>query len=65
MTSMAHWSNDTLKDLARYRQIKFSVIGRKSGNTISIPVWFVPEGGAGLLGVVYHSDHSPEDVQCT
>ncbi len=34
----------TLKDrLARYRQIKLSVIGRKSGKTISIPVWFVPD----------------------
>jgi hypothetical protein len=33
-----------LKDrLARYRQIKISVIGRQSGCTISIPVWFVPE----------------------
>jgi deazaflavin-dependent oxidoreductase (nitroreductase family) len=30
--------------LARYRQIKISVIGRKSGQTISIAVWFVPEG---------------------
>ena len=29
--------------LARYRQIKISVIGRKSGKTISIPVWFVLE----------------------
>jgi hypothetical protein len=28
----------------RYRQIKISVIGRKSGKTISIPVWFVLEG---------------------
>src|SRR3989442_14509135 len=27
--------------LAHYRQIKISVIGRKSGRTISIPVWFV------------------------
>src|ERR1035437_11063195 len=36
---------DTLKDrLARYRQIKLSVIGRKSGRTISIPVRFVLEG---------------------
>jgi hypothetical protein len=26
------------------RQIKLSVIGRKSGRTISIPVWFVLEG---------------------
>ena len=30
--------------LARFRQIKISVIGRKSGKTISIPVWFVLEG---------------------
>src|SRR5574340_1640783 len=30
--------------LSRYRQIKISVIGRKSGRTISIPVWFVLEG---------------------
>jgi deazaflavin-dependent oxidoreductase (nitroreductase family) len=38
-------SNETLKDrLARYRQIKISVIGRKSGQTISIPVWLVLEG---------------------
>jgi hypothetical protein len=36
---------DNLKArLARYRQIKISVIGRKSGKTISIPVWFVLEG---------------------
>ena len=33
-----------LKDrLARYRQIEIIVIGRKSGKTISIPVWFVLE----------------------
>ena len=38
-------SKDTLKErLARYRQIKISVMGRKSGQTISIPVWFVLEG---------------------
>jgi hypothetical protein len=31
-------SKDGLKDrLARYRQIKISVVGRKSGRTISIP----------------------------
>jgi hypothetical protein len=35
---------DDLKDrLTRYRQIKLSVIGRKSGRTISIPVWFFLE----------------------
>ncbi len=34
--------NDTLKDrLSRYREIKISVTGRKSGRTISIPIWFV------------------------
>ena len=33
---------DTLKDrLARYREINITVTGRKSGRTISIPVWFV------------------------
>jgi len=33
---------DTLKDrLARYREINISVTGRKSGRTISNPVWFV------------------------
>ena len=30
--------------LSRYREIKLSVTGRKSGQTISIPVWFVLEG---------------------
>jgi deazaflavin-dependent oxidoreductase (nitroreductase family) len=36
---------DTLKErLARYREIKISVTGRKSGRTISNPVWFVLEG---------------------
>lgn len=38
-------SKETLKDrLSRYREIKISVIGRKSGKKISIPVWFVLEG---------------------
>ena len=37
-------SNDSLKErLSRYRQITISVIGRKSGRKISIPVWFVLE----------------------
>jgi deazaflavin-dependent oxidoreductase (nitroreductase family) len=30
--------------LGRYRQIRISVIGRKSGRRISMPVWFVLEG---------------------
>jgi len=38
-------SKDTLRErLARYHQIKISVIGRRSGKIISIPVWFVLEG---------------------
>jgi deazaflavin-dependent oxidoreductase (nitroreductase family) len=42
---MMHSSKENLQDrLARYRQIKITVIGRKSGQTISIPVWFVLEG---------------------
>ncbi len=50
-------SKDTLQDrLARYRQIKISVIGRKSGRTISIPVWFVLEGEKLYLLPVQGSD---------
>jgi len=46
-----------LKDrLARYRQIKLSVIGRKTGQTISIPVWFVLEGERLYLLPVQGSD---------
>jgi len=38
-------SKETLKDrLGRYRQITISVVGRKSGRRISMPVWFVLEG---------------------
>jgi len=37
-------SNENLKErLARYREITITVIGRKSGKKISIPVWFVFE----------------------
>jgi len=36
--------NDVLKDrLSRSRQVNITVIGRKSGRAISIPVWFVLE----------------------
>ncbi len=35
---------DNLKERLPLRQTKISVIGRKSGKTISIPVWFVLEG---------------------
>ena len=50
-------SEDGLKDrLAHCHQIKFSVVGRKSGRTISIPVWFVPEGNKLYLLPVQGSD---------
>jgi deazaflavin-dependent oxidoreductase (nitroreductase family) len=42
--------------LAHFRQIKLSVIGRKSGKTISIPVWFVLEGENLYLLPVHGSD---------
>jgi deazaflavin-dependent oxidoreductase (nitroreductase family) len=49
--------NNDLKDrLARYHEIKISVIGRKSGKTISIPVWFVLEGEKLYLLPVQGSD---------
>ncbi len=42
-------STDSLKErLTRYRQIRMSVIGRKSGRLISVPVWFVLEGASKL-----------------
>ena len=50
-------SKGHLKDrLDRYRQIKLSVIGRKSGRTISIPVWSVVEGEKLYLLPVQGSD---------
>src|SRR5437763_3535724 len=50
-------SKETLRErLSRYRQIKISVIGRKSGKTISIPVWFVLEGEKLYLLPVQGSD---------
>ena len=48
--------NELTSRLARYRQIKISVIGRKSGRTISIPVWFVQEGEKLYLLPVQGSD---------
>jgi len=41
---------------SRYREIKLSVTGRKSGKTISIPVWFVLEGDKLYLLPVQGSD---------
>jgi deazaflavin-dependent oxidoreductase (nitroreductase family) len=49
--------NDSLKDrLSRFREINISVTGRKSGRSISIPVWFVLEDQKLYLLPVYGSD---------
>jgi hypothetical protein len=49
--------NDSLKDrLSRSREIDISVTGRKSGRTISIPVWFVLDSGKLYLLPVNGSD---------
>ena len=50
-------STDALKDrLSRGSEIKITVIGRKSGHTISIPVWFVFEDDKLCLLPVEGSD---------
>ena len=49
--------NDALKDrLSRDREITISVTGRKSGRTISRPIWFVSEGDKLYLLPVEGSD---------
>jgi deazaflavin-dependent oxidoreductase (nitroreductase family) len=49
--------NDTLKArLSRSREITIAVTGRKSGRTISIPVWFVLEDDKLYLLPVQGSD---------
>ena len=49
--------NDALKEsLPKCRGIDISVIGRKSGRTISNPVWFVLEGDDLLLLPVQGTD---------
>jgi deazaflavin-dependent oxidoreductase (nitroreductase family) len=49
--------NDALRDrLSRYREMNISVTGRKSGRTISIPVWFVLEDEKLYLLPVQGSD---------
>jgi hypothetical protein len=49
--------NDALKDqLSRFREITIRVKGRKSGRTISVPVWFVLEGEKLFLLPVQGSD---------
>lgn len=41
---MAKGSNALKDRLSRFREINISVTGRKSGRTISNPVWFVSDG---------------------
>src|ERR1700733_14345172 len=49
--------NDALKDrLFRYREIKITLTGRKSGRPITIPVWFVLEDDTLYLLPVKGSD---------
>jgi deazaflavin-dependent oxidoreductase (nitroreductase family) len=49
--------NNSLKDrLSRSREINISVAGRKSGRTISIPVWFVMDEDSLYLLPVQGSD---------
>lgn len=57
MPTPKHALNDALKDrLSRYRGINLSVTGRKSGRTITLPVWFVSEEDKVYLLPVYGSD---------
>ena len=49
--------SDALRDrLSRYREIHITVTGRKSGRSISIPVWFVVEDHDVYLLPVQGSD---------
>jgi deazaflavin-dependent oxidoreductase (nitroreductase family) len=49
--------NDVLKErLSRFRELNISVTGRKSGRTISIPVWFVLDDDKLYLLPVQGSD---------
>ena len=49
-------NNDLKGRLSRYREIKITVTGRKSGRKISNPVWFVFEDGKLYLVPVQGSD---------
>ncbi|MFY9530536.1 MAG: nitroreductase/quinone reductase family protein [Candidatus Acidiferrales bacterium] len=53
---MPHGKDDLRDRLSQYREIKISVIGRKSGRTISVPVWFVLESEKLYLLPVQGSD---------
>lgn len=53
---MTQSSEDLKKRLARPREIDISVTGRKSGATITLPVWFVLEGEKLYLLPVFGSE---------
>jgi deazaflavin-dependent oxidoreductase (nitroreductase family) len=53
---MATHKTDLMDSLSRHQEINLSVTGRKSGRTISIPVWFVPEDSKLYLLPVQGSD---------
>lgn len=53
---MSAKSDDLKTRLARTREITISVMGRKSGQSISIPVWFVLDDDRVLLLPVSGSD---------
>jgi deazaflavin-dependent oxidoreductase (nitroreductase family) len=56
MSNKPEMKDDLKKRLARSREIHLTVTGRKSGRPISIPVWFVLEGGKLYLLPVSGSD---------
>jgi deazaflavin-dependent oxidoreductase (nitroreductase family) len=53
---MASQDKDLKDRLSRYREIEISVTGRKSGRTITNPVWFVAEGDKLYLLPVHGSE---------
>ncbi|HZR66157.1 MAG TPA: nitroreductase/quinone reductase family protein [Terriglobales bacterium] len=54
---MAKKTEDNLKQrLGKYREIKLTVVGRKSGQKLTNPVWFVFEDGKLYLLPVHGSD---------
>ena len=64
--------NELQGRLSRFRQIKLTVTGRKSGKIISNPVWFVAEGGTlyllpgfGHAMVQVHSQEPGDSDRCT
>ena len=53
---MPKGNKDLADRLSRYREIKLTVVGRKSGRPVSRPVWFVFEGDTLYLLPVQGSD---------